>query len=340
LLSQAHGHVGRVGRDAGAPRWEGPGTRRDVARHHGGGGQPRRPRSRRSPLALLSWGAPSVPPPPPAPLPHPPTLSAQGRLACLTNVSVPDSEERPGARSRGDLTARFLLQEGPGAESPMQFLGGIDPSDYNSLNVFLGDLASGDLAYFTNRDGRAGASRVETVGRGVHTVSNDVLGEGWPKTRRLAAAMEALAARHGRRREVGVDVDALHEDVLAVMREDGGAAGPGAGRSRSGEAWGGEGGDVVSAGEVLAERIFIPELQFLEDKGESPMERRARVLTAGEQEGAARQGDTYGTRSQTVISVTSEGRVRVTERARLPDGRWHETREEFVLRGRQQGSEL
>jgi len=163
-------------------------------------------------------------------------------------VSVPDSEERPGARSRGDLTARFLLQEGPGAESPMQFLGGIDPSDYNSLNVFLGDLASGDLAYFTNRDGRAGASRVETVGRGVHTVSNDVLGEGWPKTRRLAAAMEALAARHGRRREVGVDVDALHEDVLAVMREDGGAAGPGAGRSRSGEAWGGEGGGTCSLG--------------------------------------------------------------------------------------------
>lgn len=106
-------------------------------------------------------------------------MRRDGRFAVVTNFREPDP--RPaGARSRGELTAKFLR----GNDSPQDYLAELrrTGNDYAGYNLLFGDVnASGNrFHYFSNREGE------ETpLVPGVHLLSNHLLNTDWPKVRRL-----------------------------------------------------------------------------------------------------------------------------------------------------------
>jgi len=108
-------------------------------------------------------------------------VSARRRLACVTNVRrmVPPN---PAAPSRGQLVAGFV----EGRDTAAAYARALAPRalEYSGFNLLAWDGA--ELHYLNNHPGFV-ARKVEP---GVHVVSNADLDTPWPKTRRLAAAME------------------------------------------------------------------------------------------------------------------------------------------------------
>ena len=109
-------------------------------------------------------------------------VSRAGRFAAVTNVRrmLPP---KPDAPSRGALVSDFVR----GQQSPEEFLQqlALTAASYAGFNLLLyadGELHhAGNLPEFTTQ-------RIEP---GIHTVSNASLNTPWPKSRRLAAAMES-----------------------------------------------------------------------------------------------------------------------------------------------------
>ncbi|MCZ7564286.1 MAG: NRDE family protein [Burkholderiales bacterium] len=97
------------------------------------------------------------------------------RFAAVTNFRDPTAA-RPGARSRGELTRRFLTGDAPAAEYMAEVHR--HASAYNGFNLFVAD-ASG-LFYYSNRDGE-----VRELGAGTFGLSNHLLDTPWPKVAEL-----------------------------------------------------------------------------------------------------------------------------------------------------------
>lgn len=112
-------------------------------------------------------------------------VTTSGRFAALTNVRDPRSA-LASAPSRGGLVTGFLLASDP----PLAHLRRLaaDPVRRNGYNLLAGE--AGRVAWGSNA---AGEPR-EAAG-GVHALSNALLDTPWPKTRRVAAGLEALLAR-------------------------------------------------------------------------------------------------------------------------------------------------
>lgn len=133
-------------------------------------------------------------------------VGPQRRFAAVTNVREP-AAPAPGARSRGHLVADYL----GGAEQARGYCARLaaEGDAYSGFNLLVGDGEA--LLYLGNRDGRG----VVALEAGVHTLSNGVLGDDWPKTRRAASGLQAAldaAAQAG----ASVDPDA----ILAVLADD------------------------------------------------------------------------------------------------------------------------
>lgn len=109
-------------------------------------------------------------------------VTREGRFAAVTNVRrmLPP---KPDAPSRGALVSDFVR----GQQSPDDFLQQLAPeaARYAGFNLML--YADGEL----HHAGNLPAFRAQRMEPGVHTVSNASLNTPWPKSRRLAAAMEA-----------------------------------------------------------------------------------------------------------------------------------------------------
>lgn len=105
-----------------------------------------------------------------------------GRWAAVTNFRDPGAEG--GERSRGELPLRFL----EGGETPESFVRAIEArqTDYSPFNLLAGDRES--LWYASSR------ARARSVDPGVHALSNGLLDEAWPKSRRAATALRGLAS--------------------------------------------------------------------------------------------------------------------------------------------------
>lgn len=125
-------------------------------------------------------------------------VSRAGRFATVTNFREPD-ENRPDARSRGELVTNFLLD----ARSPDVFLDEIVTSgaEYNGFNLIFGD--AGHLYYASNS--RGSAKQLEP---GLYGLSNGRLDTPWPKVRRAKELFREVTEREA------VDSEALL-DVLA-----------------------------------------------------------------------------------------------------------------------------
>lgn len=108
-----------------------------------------------------------------------------GRFAAVTNVREPDPPQA-GQRSRGALVADYLA----GDWEARDYCEAVWPQrdEFGSFNFLVGD--AGGLFCFGNRDARG----ILPVTPGVHAISNGVLGDVWPKTRRAEAALRAMLA--------------------------------------------------------------------------------------------------------------------------------------------------
>jgi uncharacterized protein with NRDE domain len=106
-------------------------------------------------------------------------LTAQGRLALLTNVRNPARND-PGAPSRGRIVPDWLA----GRERSDRFWMRTALSGYNGFNLLAFDFRQGECFYASN-DGR----HPQRLERGIHGLSNASLDTPWPKVVALKARL-------------------------------------------------------------------------------------------------------------------------------------------------------
>lgn len=128
-------------------------------------------------------------------------LNAAGRLACLTNVRLPEAKDAD-APSRGRIVTDWLTD----GERPDRFWMRTALSGYNRFNLIAADFAAGECFWASN-DGSL-PLRLE---RGLYAVSNAALDTPWPKTEALKARMrEALT---------GETIDQLGERLFEALAD-------------------------------------------------------------------------------------------------------------------------
>jgi uncharacterized protein with NRDE domain len=111
-------------------------------------------------------------------------LTAQGRLALVTNVREPGKHD-PQAPSRGRIVPDWLAAR----ENVDRFWMRTALSGFNGFNLIAADFAAGECFWASNTG--AHPQRLE---RGVHGLSNAALDTPWPKVKALKARLgEAIA---------------------------------------------------------------------------------------------------------------------------------------------------
>ena len=129
-------------------------------------------------------------------------LTAQGRLALLTNIRDPRRID-PDAPSRGRIVPDWLAER----ESAGQFWMRTALSGHNGFNLIAADFRRGECFWASNTS--AYPRRLE---RGVYGLSNAGLDTPWPKVQRLKAQLrESLDAAE--------TVDALATRLFAALAE-------------------------------------------------------------------------------------------------------------------------
>jgi len=126
---------------------------------------------------------------------------ANGRFAAVTNVREPSMPEA-GKRSRGQLVYDYLVSDASARDYCEYVRAHLQA--YGAFNLLVGDRS--DLFYIGNRDERG----VLGVPPGIHALSNGVLGDVWPKTRRAEKGLQQAIG------EPEVDSQAL----LALLADD------------------------------------------------------------------------------------------------------------------------
>ncbi len=111
-------------------------------------------------------------------------LSAEGRIALLTNVRDP-SRQRESAPSRGAIVPAWLA----GSHRPVDFWQRTAAAGHNPFNLLASD---GHAGRWWCSDDRAAAPR--PLGPGVYGLSNAALDTPWPKVERLKHALVAALA--------------------------------------------------------------------------------------------------------------------------------------------------
>lgn len=116
-----------------------------------------------------------------------------GRWAAVTNFRDPSADG--GERSRGELPVRFLAS----GDAPESFVHEVNSrrTEYSPFNLLAGDR---ETVWFCSSNACPVA-----VSAGVHALSNGLLDEPWPKTRRAATALRGLEST------VTIDTDRLFE---------------------------------------------------------------------------------------------------------------------------------
>ena len=129
-------------------------------------------------------------------------LTAQGRLAMVTNVRDP-SRQDPSAPSRGQIVPQWLS----GSEPTDRFWMRTALLGYNGFNLIAADFKRGECFWASNLE--AHPKRLE---RGIYGVSNASLDTAWPKTNALKASIRlALSA--------AASLDALSASLFTALTD-------------------------------------------------------------------------------------------------------------------------
>lgn len=105
-------------------------------------------------------------------------VTAQGRFAALTNIR--DLKQNAGPRSRGALTADYLLGQDPAPAYLDRIMR--DAAEYPGFNLLVGDRQQ--LWHFNSQEGRP-----RQLERGFYGLSNANLDTPWPKLLRARKAL-------------------------------------------------------------------------------------------------------------------------------------------------------
>jgi uncharacterized protein with NRDE domain len=112
-------------------------------------------------------------------------IARDGRWAAITNFRD-GMQPAPGARSRGELVANFLLE----STLPLSYVSSVEriAQSYSGFNLLVGDQRH--LHYFSNRrDGPL------VLTPGIYGLSNGLLHAPWPKVERGKVALRRALAR-------------------------------------------------------------------------------------------------------------------------------------------------
>lgn len=127
-------------------------------------------------------------------------LTAQGRLGLVTNYRDPPAED-PSAPSRGEIVSLWLKGDRPMHRLWPQ----LAMNGYNGFNLVALDFAQGECTWVSNR-----ARYPQRLERGVHVLSNGLLGDPWPKSLQLKSRLkQALSISHDREELTNQLFDAL-----------------------------------------------------------------------------------------------------------------------------------
>ncbi len=131
-------------------------------------------------------------------------ISRSGRFAAITNFRSARAYD-PAARSRGELTRDFLLDDAAALDYAHSVAA--RGERYNGISLLLHD--GHELVVVSNRSGAP-----ERVAPGVHGLSNDLLNAPWPKVEEGKIDLLALLDH----REFAAD-DALPDTGVSIERE-------------------------------------------------------------------------------------------------------------------------
>jgi uncharacterized protein with NRDE domain len=107
-------------------------------------------------------------------------LARDGRWAAVTNFR--DPRAGPGSRSRGELPIQFIDSQDKPADYVRRIY--LERSGFGPFNLLAGDRNS--LWYCATH------AAPQAVGPGVHALSNGLLDEPWPKSRRVSTSLRGL----------------------------------------------------------------------------------------------------------------------------------------------------
>lgn len=113
-------------------------------------------------------------------------INKTGRFIAITNYRDPKNENS-NAKSRGDLSKRFLFQ----SESVSDFIKDISKSRsiYNGFNLLLSDDAFNSLYHYSNI-----SNRKTKIKNGIHGLSNHLIDTPWPKIATGKTELSKIAA--------------------------------------------------------------------------------------------------------------------------------------------------
>ncbi len=110
-------------------------------------------------------------------------MTPSGRVALLTNVR--EGLPLAAPRSRGELVVRWLECD----ETPDEFVAKIDGLLYGGFNLLLGNTASGQWHFWSNRQPGGAQLALQKLENGVYGLSNSGLQTPWPKVLKLKSAL-------------------------------------------------------------------------------------------------------------------------------------------------------
>ncbi|KAB5561671.1 hypothetical protein DKX38_006628 [Salix brachista] len=115
-----------------------------------------------------------------------------GKIAFITNVR--EVKSIPQAKTRGDLTLRFLESN----KNPKEYAEELskEAGQYNGFNLILADISSKSMVYLTNRPKPENLIVIE-VTPGMHVLSNASLDSPWPKAQRLGHGFKDFLEKYG-----------------------------------------------------------------------------------------------------------------------------------------------
>lgn len=133
-------------------------------------------------------------------------MNASGRFTALTNVRDL-TNINPDAPSRGELTYKFLTQNI--TNDDFATLLERKGKQYNGFNILWGDVARGELFWYSNY-----GERTQQIQSGIHGVSNALLDTPWYKVEQGKSRLQTIIGS-----DEAHDPDTLTQALLTMLQD-------------------------------------------------------------------------------------------------------------------------
>ena len=115
-------------------------------------------------------------------------LHRNGRFIAITNYRDM-KKERKDAKSRGDLSRKFLIEE-ISVDQLVEYIR-TDKDAYNGFNLLLSDDRFDSFYHYSNVN-----DKITQIDRGIHGLSNELLDSPWPKVTVGKSSLEVITSQN------------------------------------------------------------------------------------------------------------------------------------------------